>query len=126
MDVARGECDIADDETLLNYAKRIQGRAVRRMGELLKTLDARGDHRKTEGDHSSSISQREAANAAGLSPHQQVQAVRVANVPEADFEAAIESEKSPTITALAAAPNSSGSDQQTTSARQRHARSRYL
>lgn len=58
-------------------------RAIRRAGELLKQLDGRGDHRKTEGDHGSSITQREAARSAGLSAHQQLQAVRVASVSQA-------------------------------------------
>jgi hypothetical protein len=47
------------------------------------------------------LSQREAAESAGISKHQQVQAVRVANVPAATFEAAVESDKPPTVTALA-------------------------
>lgn len=92
----------ADDDTLFNMAKRIQMRAVRRMGELLKEFDARGAHRKTDGTVSSSQpSQSQAAADAGISERQQVTAVRIANVPDADFDAAVESDKPPTITALA-------------------------
>jgi hypothetical protein len=41
------------------------------------------------------------ADRAGISKHQQVQAVRVANIPEEKFEAAVEAEKPGTVTALA-------------------------
>jgi hypothetical protein len=70
---------VADDDSLRQLADRIQARAVRRMGELLKQFDGRGDHRKNGGAPTSS--QREVAEQAGISKDQQVQAVRVANVP---------------------------------------------
>ncbi len=35
---------MADDDSLRLLADRIQARAVRRMGELLKEFDGRGDH----------------------------------------------------------------------------------
>ncbi len=89
----------ADDDTLFKYAKRIQARAVRRSGELLKQFDARGDHRKSEGTHT--FSQAEVAEKAGLSKHQQTTAVRVANVGEKEFNKSVDSEEPPTITALA-------------------------
>lgn len=41
------------------------------------------------------------AREAGMSPHQQKQALRVANVPVQDFEAQVESNKPPTLSALA-------------------------
>lgn len=91
----------AKDEQLRKMADRIQARAIRRCGELLKQIDGRGKAgKKTEGDHGFS-SQREAAASAGLSEHQQLQAVRVANVPEPEFNAAVESDEPPTITKLA-------------------------
>lgn len=89
----------AEDKTLRNYAVRIQSRAVRRCGELLDDFDGRGNHRKTEGDHSSS--KRDVAGAAGISEHQQTQAVRVARIPIAEFEQAVESDDPPTVTDLA-------------------------
>ena len=46
-------------------------------------------------------SQRQVAAAAGLSKHQEKQAVRVANIPTEEFEALVESERPPTVTALA-------------------------
>lgn len=128
----------AKDDQLRVMADRIQARAIRRCGELLKTFDARGgDRSKTEAGHGSALkscpdcqhewladlsecpycnntpqeridavqaerlSQRQAANKAGLSEHQQLQAVRVANVPAAEFEALIESQKPPTVKKLA-------------------------
>ena len=63
---------------------RIQSRAVRRCGELLKQIDARGDHRKSIAPGTSS--QREAARDAGMSKRQQVTAVRVANVAQEEFD----------------------------------------
>jgi len=89
----------ADDETLFKTAVKIKARAIRRAGELLREFDARGDHRKSTPD--GTFSQRQAAEAGGFSKKQEVQAVRVANVPEPEFEALIESEHPPTITALA-------------------------
>lgn len=74
------------------------------MGELLKQLDARGgDQSKNEGAHTfaSEPSCKEVAERVGISKHQKVQAVRVANVPEAKFEAAIEAPKPATVTRLA-------------------------
>jgi hypothetical protein len=74
------------------------------MGELLKEYDGRGgDRTKTEGAHGSAPTQRKAASDAGVSEHQQLQAVRVANVPDAAFDAAVEGDKPATVTALAVA-----------------------
>lgn len=56
--------------------------------------------RQTEGA-GSLISQREAAEAAGVSEGQQVTAIRVANVPAEEFERQVESNTPPTITQLA-------------------------
>jgi len=91
----------ADDRTLYRLAVRIQSRAIRRAGELLEDFDGRGRPAKIP-TASAVISQQDAAAAAGLSERQQLTAVRVANVPAADFEAAIESDTPPTITELAA------------------------
>jgi hypothetical protein len=93
---------MADDDTLRALADRIQARAIRRMGELLKEFDARpANASKQSGGAPTLISQKDAAAAAGLSKDQTVQAVRVANVPAEQFEAVIESKKPPTVTALA-------------------------
>lgn len=45
---------------------------------------------------------RQAADAAGMSRHQFYQAMKIARIPEAEFEAMIEGDSPPTITQLAA------------------------
>lgn len=87
----------ANDDELMKMATRIRDRAIRRAGELLKQLDGRG---RSVGDHTF-VSQAEAAEQAGMSKHQQVQAVRVANVSDDEFERQVESANPPTVTALA-------------------------
>lgn len=80
---------------LSRQADRVQARAIRRCGELLKQFDGRG--RPSENsDGAVSISQKQAARDAGISERQQVTAVRVANVPSEVFEAQVESEEPPT------------------------------
>ena len=54
--------------------------------------------KKSVGAHTS---QRQAAIDAGFSKHQQVQAVRVANISQDDFDASVEAENPPSITKLA-------------------------
>lgn len=96
----------AKDTTLHNLALRIQARAQRRMGELLKQIprgDANGANlaqNRREGDHPLANRTR-AAREAGLSDHQRKTALRVASVPEQDFTCAIESPQPPTVTELA-------------------------
>lgn len=92
----------ANDDSLQKYAMRIQARAVRRAGELLKMYDGRGgDRTKTEVNRHSAPSRRDAAKKAGLSEWKTKAAVRVASVPEEDFERAIEADTPPNITNLA-------------------------
>lgn len=92
----------ADDDELYQMARRIQGRAVRRAGELLKAFNKGvGRPKGGNGVAAGPISQRDAANEAGMSKRQEKQAVRIANLPEDDFEAAVESDHPPTVTVLA-------------------------
>ena len=92
----------AGDDTLEKQARRIRARAIRRAGQLLKTFDARpGNAAKQSAPGDTLISQADAAAGAGMSKRQQVTAVRVATVPEPQFEEAIEGEKPPTISELA-------------------------
>lgn len=93
---------MADDDTLRKLADRIQARAVRRLGELLKQYDAQGQRtdQLSEGAHTK-LSQKDAAEQAGISKHQQVQAVRVANVPQDQFDKAVDSTTPATVTKLA-------------------------
>lgn len=94
----------ANDETLHRYADRIKARAIRRCGELLKQIPpdkgGRPPAETQEGDLPS-FTRTEAADAAGLSEHQRKTALRVASVPEADFERQVESDTPPTVTVLA-------------------------
>jgi len=62
---------------------------IRRMGEVLKHFDGRGgDQSKSTAVDTFAQSQREAAKEAGISKRQQVTAVRIANIPEDQFEIA--------------------------------------
>lgn len=97
----------AKDDSMRKLADRIQARAIRRAGELLKEFDARGGDRSKNGSAPTSApSRQEAGKKAGMSRDQQVTAVRVANVPDADFEEAVESDDPPTVTQLAEAGKS--------------------
>ena len=93
----------ADDATLVQYAHRIQARAVRRCGELLKQFDGRGrPAENVEGDHNIlPPSRKQVAERAGISPHQTAQAVRVANISPETFTAMVDSPAPPTVTKLA-------------------------
>lgn len=92
----------ANDDELMKQATRIRDRAIRRTGELLKQYDGQGTRtdKPSVGVHTK-FTQREIARDAGLSKHQQVTAVRVANIPAADFERQVESNKPPTVSKLA-------------------------
>ena len=70
-------------------------RAVRRCGQLLKEIEKQqgGVRRNQEGGVSPMVSRTKAASEAGLSPDQAKQSIRVANVPEDEFEDQLESEK---------------------------------
>lgn len=93
----------ADDKSLLNTAVRIQARAIRRCGELLREIaPSKGGRpsKTSEGSHTS-FTRKAAATAGGLSEHQRNQALRVAAIPEKTFEKAIEADDPATITELA-------------------------
>lgn len=94
----------ADDTTLRAFADRIQARAVRRCGELLRDFESAGGRpQKTLHGAVDSFpkSQKEAAEQAGLSKRQRDTAVAVAKVPQPEFDEAVESKNPPTVTALA-------------------------
>lgn len=74
----------AKDTTLQQLALRIQARAVRRAGELLKQIaPARGYENGTV------VTRSQAADEAGLSERQRKTALRVASIPEHEFVEAI-------------------------------------
>jgi hypothetical protein len=86
------------DEEMMRQATRIRDRAIRRCGELLKQIEPAKGARSDLGPVATRGS---AYTSAGLSPRQAKQAIRVANVPAADFERQVESNKPSTVTKLA-------------------------
>jgi len=64
---------------------------------LLKTFDASGKRTDIPSEGGHTRSQNDVAREAGLSKHQQLQAVRLANVPAEQFDTQIEGEKPPSI-----------------------------
>jgi len=70
---------------LLEYAQRIQLRATNRMGELLKLVEP-GVNRFDRREGDLPPNRKAAGDDAGMSEHQRKTALRVASVPEDDFE----------------------------------------
>lgn len=91
----------ADDDTLRKMADRIQARAVRRCGELLKQFDGRGRPAENKDGTVPNISQKEAAERSGIGERQRKTAVAVASLDADQFDAAVESDTPPTVTKLA-------------------------
>ena len=94
----------AGDASLREMADRIQARAIRRCGELLRQIaPAKNQHdakqRARTGTDTSTRTQ--AAADAGLSKRQKDTALRVANVPKEEFEQVVEGPAPPTISELA-------------------------
>jgi hypothetical protein len=94
---------MADDETLLKTAVRIKARAIKRCGELLQQFQVgpQGGRPRKNAGGASPVSQAEAGRQAGMSPDQIKDSVRVANVPDDDFERLVESDDPPSVTQLA-------------------------
>lgn len=88
----------ATNDTLRAMADRIQARAVRRCGELLRQIPpAKNQHDAASRAHDGAVMSRsEAAHQAGMSERQKVAALRVASVPAPEFEEQVESPKPPT------------------------------
>lgn len=86
----------AKDDSLRVMSIRIQARAERRCGELLKQIEPARGH-----ENGSAPTRSGAAKDAGLSEHQRKTALRIANVLPADFDRQVESAKPPTVTQLA-------------------------
>ncbi|MEI4482201.1 MULTISPECIES: hypothetical protein [unclassified Phyllobacterium] len=93
----------ANDGELMKMATRIRDRAIRRAGELLKQIEPAHGANQNIGAAADTkvLTRRDAAEQAGMSKRQQVTAIRVANVPEPDFERQVESANPPTVTKLA-------------------------
>jgi hypothetical protein len=94
---------MAKDDSLENDAKRIRARAARRGGELLMQVPKAQGQRtdKLRGGTPPKLSRKAVAEKAGLSEDQAKQMLRVANVPEDEFERQVESDNPPTVTQLA-------------------------
>jgi hypothetical protein len=95
----------AGDDEMHRMADRIQARAIRRCGELLKEIEPkRGANQNISAATDTNVSvptRKDAAQKAGLSHRQQHTALRVASVPKEEFDEAVESKHPPTITDLA-------------------------
>lgn len=81
-------------------ATRIRDRAIRRAGELLKQIEPQpGKRTDIEPGVAADtrLTRADAAEAAGMSKRQAVTAIRVANVPAAEFEKQVESPNPPTV-----------------------------
>lgn len=98
----------AKDESLHVHARRIQSRAIRRAGELLKAIEpgsnsglfGNGKRPGAKLPKEFCAPRTRAARAAGLSHNQQRRAFAVASVPDAEFEALVESTAPPSINQL--------------------------
>jgi len=84
-------------------ARRIQARAIRREGELIEVVQpSKGGRPGTsDGGGTGLLTRKKFAADAGLSDRQRITALRVAAVPRDEFDAAVESDNPPTVTALA-------------------------
>jgi len=92
----------ARDHTLRIMAERIQARAVRRCGELLKEVPSGQGSRNQHGKlRDGAVTRQEAARDAGLSERQKVTALRLASLPAPKFETLVEADSPPTVTQLA-------------------------
>jgi hypothetical protein len=91
------------DKTLENNAIRIRARAVKQCGRLIEAIEPKGgiSGKGKSSTGGGTTSKRKKANGAGLTKHQQDQAVNVARVPDDEFERQIESDKPPSIKDLA-------------------------
>jgi hypothetical protein len=92
----------AKDDSLRVMALRIQARAERRCGELLKQIPAAHGARTDLQPDTGAHTRLQAAKDAGLSKHQRDTSIRVASVSQEKFDAAVESASPPTISELAA------------------------
>ena len=113
----------AKDDSMMRLAQRIQLRAVRRCGELLKQIpDTNRGRPVNSGDTRPNLdgwipgtgtsepslegwlpgyTRSKAATDAGMTEHGKKNAIRVASVSPDEFEAAVQSDTPPTVTALA-------------------------
>jgi len=93
---------IAEDDAMLKDAMRIQARAVRQLGELIKLVPtAQGQRSELHVGGVRKSPRRQAIDGAGISERRATTAQRVANVPREIFDEQIEAANPPTVSALA-------------------------
>ena len=93
VEIAKEE-GIADEE-LRKMADRIQARAIRRCGDLLKEIEKASGARtdlQPGGGTPLRLTRKRAAAEAGMSSDQAKAAIRVSNIPHEEFETSIESD----------------------------------
>jgi len=92
----------SDDESLFKMCVRIKGRAIRRCGELLRAMTPEREGKRGEVSTQGGTNYRkDVAKQAGLSKKQKDTALRVANVPDEEFEAMVECETPASVQELA-------------------------
>ncbi|HXJ22073.1 MAG TPA: hypothetical protein VMT03_17755 [Polyangia bacterium] len=97
----------SEDPTLEDHATRIRARAIRRCGELLREIQPSKGGRpadETRTGNDTSFTRTQAATDAGLSKRQKDTALRVAAVPQAEFDVLVDGKDRPAkVTELARA-----------------------
>lgn len=92
----------AHDDDLVNMARRIKDRAIRRCGEVLREIEAGKGGRppKNRGQSGPSFTRKAVAERAGLSERDRKTALRIASIPPAEFERRVEATPAPSVGAL--------------------------
>ncbi len=93
----------AHDDDLVNMARRIKDRAVRRCGEVLREIEAGKPGRRRPEIVARAVPnspRNAAANEAGLSIRQRKTALRLASIPPAEFERRVEATPAPSLREL--------------------------
>lgn len=91
----------ANDTALLEYASRIKNRAVRRLGELSRTVETAERRRTDLHPTGGKQTKLETLKAAGVSTSAAHRAELVAEIPAEEFERLVESPAPPSVTELA-------------------------
>lgn len=91
----------AGDDEMMKMATRIRDRAIRRAGELLKQIEPQPGKRTDIGPSGGTPTRLDVAKGAGMSRDQMHTALRVANVPQSDFDRQVEGDKPPPVSVLA-------------------------
>jgi hypothetical protein len=74
----------------MKMAVRIRDRAIRRAGELLSQVNGKGNNQHVAGSDGK-LSRRQVAADAGMSERQQLTAIRIAAIPQEEFDRQVDS-----------------------------------